>query len=73
MIHLQSDHAAPSLALAARNSAVAPVFSQDSYPSKAIRLIVLDPPVGFTDILGRLVSRKVASRPRAINGSHQER
>ena len=40
--------------------AVAPVFAQDAYPTRSIRLVVAYPPGGGTDIVGRMVAQKLS-------------
>ena len=40
--------------------AVAPVFAQDTYPTRSIRMVVAYPPGGGTDIVGRMVAQKLS-------------
>ncbi|CAM3446829.1 Bug family tripartite tricarboxylate transporter substrate binding protein [Paracidovorax anthurii] len=43
-------------------AALAPAFAEDVYPSKPITLVIPFPPGGATDVLGRLIGKKLGDK-----------
>jgi len=51
-----------ALVCALGTAAFAPAFAQDKYPSKPITIVIPFPPGGATDVLGRLIGKKLGDK-----------